>query len=507
MAISINTNIPSMQAQISLERAQNGLDTAMQRLSTGYRINSAADDAAGMQISNRMSSQINGLSVAVRNANDGISIAQTAEGAMTETASLLQRMRDLAVQSASDSNSSDDRIALNGELKQLGAELNRIAESTTFAGQKLLDGSFVDKNIQVGAYADEIITIDVKSVSGKDIGIIKEATLTFAGMGLPGTTPIAKQSLTVGVDGDESTIPILTTDTAKSIASKVTSAVPGMSGQAKTSAEVVLSAANPTTWETGDTISLTINNTTTKTSPNTATTIVKAAEKLAEQLASLANLEATVDKTSTTSPKIKLVDSSGNNMTLSASAADADHSASGKKTLTFTATAQPLDYAGGRTGTAKSITSGALNVVGDIKWTGSNSNATYTMNSDGNLLKTPDTAITATNEAQAVSMPVDSIDITTYAGAQQAIKILDHAIADVDSNRGTLGAIQNRFQHTIYNLQNVRENMMGSRSRIKDTDYASEMSKLTRDQVLKQASMSGLNRANTMQQEVLALLQ
>ncbi|MBO9497527.1 flagellin, partial [Thalassotalea sp. G20_0] len=164
MAISINTNIPSMQAQISLERAQNGLDTAMQRLSTGYRINSAADDAAGMQISNRMSSQINGLSVAVRNANDGISIAQTAEGAMTETASLLQRMRDLAVQSASDSNSSDDRIALNGELKQLGAELNRIAESTTFAGQKLLDGSFVDKNIQVGAYANEVITVSVNSV-------------------------------------------------------------------------------------------------------------------------------------------------------------------------------------------------------------------------------------------------------------------------------------------------------------------------------------------------------
>ncbi|WBA82483.1 hypothetical protein [Endozoicomonas sp. GU-1] len=193
MAISINTNIPSMQAQISLERAQNGLDTAMQRLSTGYRINSAADDAAGMQISNRMSSQINGLSMAVRNANDGISIAQTAEGAMTETASLLQRMRDLAVQSASDSNSTDDRIALNGELKQLAAELNRIAESTTFAGQKLLDGSFVDKNIQVGAYANEIITVNVKSVSGKDIGI-DGAKLTFTGLNLPGQPPLQNRA-------------------------------------------------------------------------------------------------------------------------------------------------------------------------------------------------------------------------------------------------------------------------------------------------------------------------
>ncbi|WP_422463246.1 flagellin [Endozoicomonas sp. ALB115] len=497
MAISINTNIPSMQAQISLERAQNGLDTAMQRLSTGYRINSAADDAAGMQISNRMSSQINGLSMAVRNANDGISIAQTAEGAMTETASLLQRMRDLAVQSASDSNSSDDRIALNGELKQLGAELNRIAESTTFAGQKLLDGSFVDKNIQVGAYANEIITVNVKSVSGKDIGIMKGATLTFSGMGLPGTTAIAAQSLTVGVDGNESNIPILTTDTAQSIARKVTSAVSDLSGQAKTGAEVVLTA---TDWESGDTITLNVNDTP-YASTSASTTFQAALQELKGKLDS-SPYDVTI--ASSGNRKITLVDSTGQNMKLEATAADADHSSSGKKTLVFNATAQPLDYAGGTTGTAKSITSGALKVVGDIKWVGSDKNATYTMQSDGNL----GTGLaTATKTPLAGSMPVDSIDITTYAGAQQAIKILDHAIADVDSNRGTLGAIQNRFQHTIYNLQNVRENMMGSRSRIKDTDYASEMSKLTRDQVLKQASMSGLNRANTMQQEVLALLQ
>lgn len=503
MAISINTNIPSMQAQISLERAQNGLDTAMQRLSTGYRINSAADDAAGMQISNRMSSQINGLSVAVRNANDGISIAQTAEGAMTETASLLQRMRDLAVQSASDSNSSDDRIALNGELKQLGAELNRIAESTTFAGQKLLDGSFVNKNIQVGAYENEIITIDVKSVSGKDIGIIKGATLTFTDMNLPGTTAIAAQSLTVGVNGNEKNISIVTSDTAQSIASKVTSAVSDMSGEAKTSAEVALTATN---WKTGDIITLTVNGKEYK-SPNDSASIDKAAEELKKLLDSQSLLEADVDTSSTGSPKITLVDTSGQNMTLKATATDADDGSN--PVLTFTAKAKAVNYAG----TADDSSEADINkseqtvVVGDIKWTGSNSNATYTINSNGNLLEAPNTAITATKEVNAVSMPLDSIDITTYDGAQQAIKIIDHAIADVDSNRGTLGAIQNRFQHTIYNLQNVRENMMGSRSRIKDTDYASEMSKLTRDQVLKQASMSGLNRANTMQQEVLALLQ
>ena len=179
MAITINTNIPSQQAQISLEKAQNGLDTAMQRLATGYRINSAADDAAGLQISNRMTAQINGLTVAARNANDGISITQTAEGAMSETTSLLQQMRDLAVQSASDSNDDVDREALNGEVVQLLAELNRIAASTSFGGQKLLDGSFVTKNIQVGAYANEVIPVSVNSAMGTELGIVG-TELSFA---------------------------------------------------------------------------------------------------------------------------------------------------------------------------------------------------------------------------------------------------------------------------------------------------------------------------------------
>lgn len=499
MAISINTNIPSLQAQTSLERAQNGLDTAMQRLATGYRINSAADDAAGMQISNRMSSQINGLTVAVRNANDGISIAQTAEGAMSETTSLLQRMRDLAVQSASDSNNTDDRLALNGELVQLVAELNRIAESTTFAGQKLLDGSFVNKNIQVGAYANEIITVSVSSVSGNDIGINGEE-LTFAGMTLPGTAAITDQSLTVGVNGNDSIISVLTTDTASSIASKVSSSVTDLTGLAKTSAEVDLSA---TDWEAGDTIALTVSGNTVN-SPNTAATIDVAATALA------AALNSQTLKATATAGKITLADTSGQNMTLSATSTDGTTSGATAKTLAFIATAQPVNYAGTAVGEATSIAptaekSTTVTVVGDIQWVGLDKNAAYTMNSDGNLLTTPNTAIDG-KQGAPVNMPVNSIDITTYDGAQKAINIIDQAISGVDSDRGTLGAIQNRFQHTIYNLQNVRENMMASRSRIKDTDYASEMSQLTRDQVLKQASMSSLSRANNMQQDVLALL-
>ncbi|NCP71760.1 MAG: flagellin, partial [Shewanella vesiculosa] len=146
MAISVNTNVTSMKAQNSLNGANNGLKTSMERLSSGLRINSAKDDAAGLQISNRMTSQINGIGVAMRNANDGISIAQTAEGSMQQSTSILQRMRDLSLQSANGSNSSEDRASMQKEVTALQTELTRIAETTSFGGQKLLDGTYGTQN-------------------------------------------------------------------------------------------------------------------------------------------------------------------------------------------------------------------------------------------------------------------------------------------------------------------------------------------------------------------------
>ena len=170
MALSVNTSVPSLTAQQGLERSTGALEASMRRLSTGYRINSAKDDAAGLQITNRMTSQINGLTVAVRNANDGISIAQTAEGAMNESTAILHRIRDLSIQSASDSNDSIDRGAMQEEVNQLIAELDRIADTTTFGGQTLLDGTFTTKQFQVGANANETIAIDITSVKSADLG-------------------------------------------------------------------------------------------------------------------------------------------------------------------------------------------------------------------------------------------------------------------------------------------------------------------------------------------------
>ncbi|WP_395504570.1 flagellin domain-containing protein [Ectopseudomonas hydrolytica] len=178
MALTVNTNVASLNTQRNLNSASNKLSESMQRLSTGSRINSAKDDAAGLQIANRMTRQINGLNVAVRNANDGISMAQTAEGALQESTNILQRMRSLTLQAANGSNNADDRKALNEEVAALQSELDRIAATTTFGtGTKLLDGSFTGVSFQVGAQAtaDDVITFSITGTtagfSASDLGV------------------------------------------------------------------------------------------------------------------------------------------------------------------------------------------------------------------------------------------------------------------------------------------------------------------------------------------------
>lgn len=171
MALTINTNVASLNAQRNLGRSQGALGTAMQRLSSGLRINSAKDDAAGLGISNRMTSQIRGLNQAVRNANDGISLAQTAEGALQESTNILQRMRELAIQSANDTNSTADRTSLNAEVTQLIAELDRIADNTTFNGRNLLDGTLTAAVFHVGAEANQTISVSIGDATTEELGV------------------------------------------------------------------------------------------------------------------------------------------------------------------------------------------------------------------------------------------------------------------------------------------------------------------------------------------------
>ena len=200
MALTVNSNPASINAQNKLSGAPNGLGTSMQRLASGLRINSAKDDAAGMQISNRLTSQINGLNVAVRNANDGISMAQTAEGALQESTNILQRMRDLAVQSSNATNTTVDRKAIQEEVVQLKSELNRIADTTTFGGQKLLDGSFGSQNFQVGADSNQTIGLAINSAQTDDLGSARADLDAGSLMGVAATAAGNSDAAATGLD-------------------------------------------------------------------------------------------------------------------------------------------------------------------------------------------------------------------------------------------------------------------------------------------------------------------
>ncbi|WP_191600976.1 flagellin [Marinomonas algicola] len=184
MAVMVNTNASSLNAQRQLSNSGNALDTSFKRLSSGFRINSAADDAAGLQISNRLTSQINGLNQAVRNANDGISLSQTAEGALDETTNMLQRMRTLSIQASNDSNNDQDRLALQQEADQLRLEINRVAEQTSFGGQNLLDGSY-SARFQVGAEGGQTISFSMSTITtntGGSIAINANGGFTMSGI-------------------------------------------------------------------------------------------------------------------------------------------------------------------------------------------------------------------------------------------------------------------------------------------------------------------------------------
>jgi flagellin len=252
MALTVNTNIPSLNTQRNINNTSNALNTSMQRLSTGSRINSAKDDAAGLQISNRLTNQISGLNVATRNANDGISLAQTAEGALQQSTNLLQRMRDLSIQSANGSNSDADRSALQKEVAALQNELTRIAETTTFGGRKLLDGSFGTSAFQVGSNAYETIDVSLKNASANaigsyQVGSINKATSsmgavptaanldTMTGNVVSGSTSAFDSgSLKLVGGGQEKTIELASDDSAKSLAAKFDGAISGMSANART---------------------------------------------------------------------------------------------------------------------------------------------------------------------------------------------------------------------------------------------------------------------------------
>lgn len=503
MALTVNTNIASLNTQRNLSRSSSALETSMQRLSTGSRINSAKDDAAGLQIANRLTSQVNGLGVAVRNANDGISLAQTAEGALQQSTNILQRMRDLALQSANGSNSVSEREALQAEVTQLKTEMNRIANTTTFGGRNLLNGSFENVDFQVGSQANETIGFSIASARASDLG--KVNNISFAGFALagasasnatPASTVTPAQELTAVVDGKTTSFDISAGASAEDIQDEINSNFSNIRADAKTTARVTIGA--PTAAATLD---VTINGVQLNqiTGVTTATGAAAALKEAIDGNSKLSNLKVTDNGDGT----LDIVDQDGKNITLD----DVTAGAGGGTAATFSV--QARNFANdGAVGTNQTITSGQGSVVtGDIKFTGTASSvALYSDDGAGGIT-------TAASQAAGVGSVTDSlervstVDVTDVDGAQSAISVIDAALKSIDSQRADLGAVQNRFDNTIANLQNISENVSAARGRIQDTDFAAETANLSKNQILQQAGTAILAQAKQLPQAVLSLLQ
>lgn len=375
MAINVSTNVSAMTAQRYLNNAAEGTQKSMERLSSGYKINSAKDDAAGLQISNRLTSQSRGLDMAVKNANDGISIAQTAEGAMNESTNILQRMRDLSLQSANGSNSKSERVAIQEEVSALNTELNRIAETTSFGGNKLLNGTYGSQSFQIGADSGEAVMLsmgnmrtDTREMGGKSYGVTEGKDASWR----------------VGAGAD------------------LTIKYNDKFGEAQ---ELSISAKE------GNDI---------------------------EELATYINGQ---------SQDVKASVGEGGKLQLFAS---------------------------------------SQKVEGDVEFGGS--------------------LASELGIGAGKDVTVNDIDVTSVAGANEAVSIIDGALKSVDSQRASLGAFQNRFDHAISNLENINENVNASKSRIKDTDYAKETTAMTKSQILQQASTSILAQAKQSPSAALSLL-
>ena len=499
MALTVNTNVSSLNAQRNLSKSGQGLATSMERLASGMRINSAKDDAAGLQISNRLTSQVNGLAVAQRNANDGISMAQTAEGAMNESTSILQRMRELALQSSNGSNSTEDRTALQKEVSALQVELTRIAETTSFGGQQLLNGSFGSKSFQVGSNSNETINVSLSSVAANKIGA-NQVNLSgdTAGLGQAAalSSTVTGNGVAAGnfsVSGrDDATVAVAANATAAEIADSINSysGSTGVNAQARAEAEITIGTAG----DVGETISFDLDGAGLASGDEVAISYVGTGTVEGDQQAMAEAINAKTDEHGVTAAvengKLTISNNTGEDIEISNFA---ESNATTATAMTVAGTS--YDGAVSSTTAALSAASGSVVATGSVQ-----------VNSAEVFSVTGSATLGATAETVSSLKDVASVDITDQRGSQDALAIIDNAIANIDSQRASLGAVQNRFGHTISNLSNISENVSASRSRIQDTDFATETAQMTKNQILQQAGTSILSQANQLPQAALSLI-
>lgn len=505
MTLSVNTNVASINAQRQLQQSSVLSAAALERLSSGLRINSARDDAAGLAISTRFQSQISGLNVARRNANDGISLAQTSEGALQEVVGNLQRIRELSIQSANATNSPADRVALNDEVQQRLNEIDRIATQTAFNGLNVLDGSLGELSFQVGANAGE--AIGLTSLTGSrlsDLGAKAEVSATLLDGALAGGNPatLALGTFSNGFGGGGNDIYQLTFDDG---------------------------AGNSLTVVANDTDSAPIGRVTVAQMVAGFTGAGFGNDGSGVQSGYSLDLGASTDLTEAiTNGTLSILREDGTNF----STAEFDSGPA-----FFPGFSNTADTTDGVPSISDGLAEGdfaiqigdaeAVGIVGDFETTvdfvsainaqvpgalavlDSESSTVSVTSSETIVLTGNLTDLVATFDA-AEARPAGSlegVDITTVAGTQDSVIRVDNALTEINELRSELGALQNRFESTIANLATSVENLSASNSRILDADFAAETARLSKAQVLQQAGISVLAQANARPQQVLSLLQ
>ena len=627
MAQTINTNIASLNAQRNLNSSQSSLATSLERLSSGLRINSAKDDAAGLAISSRFTTQINGLNQAVRNANDGISLSQTAEGALSATGDSLQRIRQLALQSGNSANSSSDRAALNAEAQALLSEIQRVAQTTQFNGTNVLDGSFSAAQFQVGANAGQTISFGIDgattdilgayqsvgtavsssafdgdgfTINGVDVGVsaatsaagvtaesaTAKATAINSKTSETGVAATASTSLNgsapmagVGLSNGELEINGISVGSVASSTSSVTQgrnardAINAISNQtgvtatadastgaltltasdgrdiaittngtdAGTRQVAIQNIQNATGLDASDGVGATINEVVTLTFDANNSSLASAPAGTGIVTGDTAGTGDTIaiggqtyqfvtDAANVTSGNVAVVLAGGAAETVAITALETaidaevaagrstvDTSATTATTLELTSNvlgintvtaggAVPVEAATNAAALTSAITTSGVAPADDAD--GSTTRGTITLSSAENFtIGGADLAFGGMASASPSLTALNSVDISTLEGANAAITVLDGALSQVNSIRGDLGAIQNRFETTISNLSITSENLSAARGRILDADFAQESAALSRSSILQQAGISVLAQANALPQQVLSLLQ
>jgi flagellin len=488
---TINTNIGALSAQATMTRVNMEQSTAMERLSSGMRINAAKDDAAGMAISEKMTAQIKGLSQAVRNATDGKNLVDTTEGAHVEISNMLQRLRELSVQSANDTNTSSDRNNLAAEGTQLITEINRVAKDTTFNGMKILDGSFTGRQLQIGADSGQVMNIDVDSAAATDIGAntVKTVAGMASGDGSSVTDTQIAASTTLNVTGFAGSASVTTTagQSAKSLADEInsSSASTGVEATAVTKAKLSgFSAASTVTFEVNGTSIGNVNISDTGDLRGLRDAINTQAGQTGVT-ATMGDNNGEIILTDRQGNDIELTgyDTGVNDTNLTVEALNADGTGTGT-TATMADTTGPVD---------------AAYITGQVEMT----------STKGFSVGSSVTGATSFFGAAANSSSLDSvasIDLTTATGASKAIKTIDVALNKINQSRSDLGAISNRLDSTISNLTNITVNVEAARSGVKDADFAQESTALARGKILSQAATAMLAQANSSQQNVMQLL-